>query len=194
MAAERMKWYYDQYKTQVPFKVGDKVLLKGKDLKIKQSSAKLSAKNFGPYDIVEQVGPVDFRLQLPRQNKVHPVFHASKLIPYHKDEIGDRNPAKPDAIEVEGHDEFEVEKVLDSKTYYGYVRYLVKWAGYDVSEATWEPVRNVKHCKKLLDEFHATHPDAVQPISLTNPRPVQKEFNRHVWLERFAGAQVLKRG
>ena len=49
---------------------------------------------------------------------------------------------------------------------------MVKWAGYDVSEATWELVRNVKHCKKLLDEFHATHPDAVQPISLTNLRPV----------------------
>ncbi len=55
-----MKWYYDQYKSQVPFKVGDKVLLKGKDLKIKQSAAKLSAKNFGPYDIVKQVGPADF--------------------------------------------------------------------------------------------------------------------------------------
>ena len=74
-----MKWYYDQYQSQVPFKVGDKVLLKRKDLKIKQSAAKLSAKNFGPYKIVKQVGPVDFKLQLPPQNKVHPVFHASKL-------------------------------------------------------------------------------------------------------------------
>ena len=189
-----MKWYYDQHKSQVPFKVGDKVLLKGKDLKIKQSAAKLSAKNFGPYDIVEQVGPADFRLQLPHQNKVHPVFHASKLIPYHEDEIGDRNPAKPDPIEVEGHNEFEVEKILDSKISYGYVRYLVKWLGYDVSEATWEPVRNVKHCKDLLDEFHVAHPDAPQPVSLTNPRPVQKQFNRHIWIEHFAGAQVLKRG
>ena len=88
----------------------------------------------------------------------------------------------------------QVEKILDLKTYYGYVQYLVKWVGYDVSEATWEPVRNVKHCKDLLDEFHVAHPEAAQPISLTNPRPVQRQFNRHVWLERFAGAQVLKRG
>ena len=114
---------------------------------------------------------------MPHQNKVHPVFHASKLIPYHEDEIGDRNPAKPDPIEVEGHDEFEVEKILDSKISYGYVRYLVKWLGYNVSEATWEPVRNIKHCKDLLDEFHVAHPDTPQPVSLTNPRPVQKQFN-----------------
>ena len=189
LAAERMKWYYNKHKSEVPFKVKDKVLLKGKDLKIKQLSAKLSAKNFGPYDIVEQVGPVNFRLQLPHQNKVHPVFHALKLIPYHEDEIGDHNPAKPPSIEVEGHDEFEVEKILNSKVYYGYVRYLVKWLGYDVSEATWEPVRNVKHCKDLLDAFHVAHPDAPQPISLTNPRPVHSQFNQQVWYECFAGAQ-----
>lgn len=189
LAAERMKWYYDQHKQEVPFKVGDKVLLKGKDLKIRQSSAKLSAKNYGPYEIVEKVGPVDFRLKLPPQNKVHPVFHASKLVPYQEDEIGDRNPNQPPPIEVEGHDEYEVEKVLDSRVFRGWVQYLVKWVGYDVSESTWEPVRNVRHAKELLDEYHIAHPEAPQPISLDNPRPVAKLFQREVWFQRFAGAQ-----
>ena len=32
LAAERMKWYFDLHKSKVPFKVGDKVMLKGKDL------------------------------------------------------------------------------------------------------------------------------------------------------------------
>lgn len=87
-----------------------------------------------------------------------------------------------------------MEKVLDSKKYYGYVQYLVKWARYNVSEATWEPVQNVKHCKKLLNKFHATHSNAVQPVLLTNLCPVQKEFNHHVWLKHFTGGQILKRG
>ena len=89
MAAERMKWYYDLHKNDVPFKVGDKVLLKGRDLRVKVSSEKLMAKNYGPYNITEKVGPVSFRLNLPKQMRVHPVFHASKFIPYHEDEIGD---------------------------------------------------------------------------------------------------------
>ena len=173
LAAEQMKWYYDKHKSEVPCKVGDKVLFRGRDLKIKQLSAKLSAKNFGPYDIVEQVGPVDFWLQLPHQDKVHSVFHASKLIPYHGDEISGCNATKLPSIEVKGHNEFEVEKIPDSKVHYGYVQYLVKWLGYDVSEATWEPVHNVKHYKDLLDAFHVAHPDVPQPISLTNPWPIQ---------------------
>ena len=57
-----MKWYYDQHKQEVQFKVGDKVLIRGKDLRVKVSNDKLSAKNFGPYDIIEQLGPVTFRL------------------------------------------------------------------------------------------------------------------------------------
>ena len=194
MAAEHMKWYYDKNRVDPPFKVGDKVLLKGRDLRIRNSSAKLSAKNYGPYEIIAQPGPVDFHVQLPPQNKVHPVFHASKLIPYHEDEIAGRNPERPDPIEVEGHDEYEVARILDSRLYYGYVQYYVKWAGYDISEATWEPVRNVKHAKKLLDEFHALHPEAPQPIALNNPRPISREFNREIWFEVPRGSSALKRG
>ena len=35
LATEQMKWYYNKHKSEVPFKVGNKVLLKSKDLKIK---------------------------------------------------------------------------------------------------------------------------------------------------------------
>ena len=57
-----------------------------------------------------------------------------------------------------------------------------------------EPVRNVKHAKKLLDEFHALHPEAPQPIALNNPRPISREFNREIWFEVPRGSSALKRG
>jgi hypothetical protein len=47
--------------------------------------------------------------------RVHPVFHASKFIPFHEDKIGDRQPPKPAPIEVEGHNKWEVKKILNSK-------------------------------------------------------------------------------
>ena len=185
LAAERMKWYYDQHKQEVQFKVGDKVLIRGKDLRVKVSNDKLSAKNFGPYDIIEQLGPVTFRLRLPAQMHVHPVFHASKLIPYHADVIGNRNPSNPPPIEVEGYDEYEVEKILDSRVHQGWVQYLVKWLGYDESEATWEPLRNVRdHAQDIIREFHIQHPNAPQPISMSNPRPVDAHFNRAIYVSQ----------
>lgn len=189
LAAERMKWYYDQHKAEVPFKVGDKVLLKGKDMRIRMSSDKLSAKNYGPYEIIEQLGPVNFKLKLPRQVRVHPVFHASKFILYHEDEIGGRQPTKPPPIEVEGYEEYEVEKVLNSRVYRGWVQYLVQWKGYSSADATWEPVRNCSNAPEIVKTFHTQHPDAPQPISFTNARPVSSEFHREIWYQRFDGAQ-----
>ena len=122
--------------------------------------------------------------------KIHPVFHASKFILYHNDLIGNRNPPKPGPIQVDGQDEFEVEAILDSRVHRGRVQYLVKWKGYDNSENSWEPVRNVINAKGLVNMFHTQHPDAPQLISMTNSKPIDTIFHREIWFERFAGAQA----
>ena len=164
-------------------------MLKGKDLRIRNASAKLAARNYGPYEIIEQPGPVNFKLELPPSLRVHPVFHASKLVLYHEDLIAGRAPAKPGPIEVEGQEEFEVERVLDSRIHRGRVQYFVKWTGYDDSENSWEPPRNLLHAKRLVTQFHAQHPDAPQPVSMTNAKPIHSLYHRKIWWERFAGAQ-----
>ena len=178
VAAERMKWYFDQHKQEVPFKVGDHVLIKGKDLRVLVKTPKLAAQNYGPYEITQQLGPATFKLKLPRQMRIHPVFHASKLIPYHVDDIAGRNPPKPQAIEVDGIPEFEVEEILDSRVRYRRVQYLIKWVGYSDAENTWEPARNVAHAQKLLKKFHQLHPNAPKPISATDARPIESISER----------------
>ena len=191
VAAERMKWYFDQHKQDVPFKVGDHVLIKGTDLRVTVKSAKLAAQNYGPYEITQQLGPVTFKLKLPRQMRIHPVFHAFKLIPYHVDKIAGRNPPKPPAVQIDGNPEFEVETILDSRVRRQRVQYLVKWVGYSEAENTWEPARNVAHAKELLDDFHRTHPEAAQPVSLTDARPIEVLFQREIWETRFNGSTEL---
>jgi hypothetical protein len=181
LSAERMKWYYDLYKQEVPFKVGDHVLLKRKDLRIRAANTKLAAKNYGPYKIIEKLGPATFKLQMPAKNKTHPVFHASKFIRYHHNTIGNRAPTNPPAIEIEGHNKFEVEKVLDSRVYYQKVQYLVKWLGYDHLHDSWEPISNVSNSKELIRKFHKDHPDTPKPISWTNPRAIASLFVRNVF-------------
>ena len=158
VSASRMKWYFDEKKGEVPFKVGDLVLLKGKDLRVKVKSAKLGTQNFGPYKVLQKLGPVTFRLELPKQMKVHPVFHASKLIMYHQDTVANREPPKPPAIEIEGEPEFEVEEILDSKVVRGRVQYLVKWKGYDHSDDTWEPRTNLTNAERASSRIPSTTP------------------------------------
>jgi hypothetical protein len=187
LAAERMKWYHNLLHTDPNlhnkplFSVGQKVLVKGTDLRVKVKSPKLAAKNYGPYEIIEQFGPVTFKLKLPKAMKVHPVYHASKFIPYHEDTIAGRKPTEPPPIEVEGYDEFEVEEILDSTIKRNKIQYLVKWKGYDPSYNTWEPLRNLQHCIELVEDFHRKYPEAPEPVSWTNATPINHLYERHVW-------------
>ena len=71
------------------FQVGDKVFLKvspwKKVLRFGRKG-KLSPRFIGPYEIIEKVGPVAYRLALPPElEKIHDVFHVSMLRRYRSD-------------------------------------------------------------------------------------------------------------
>jgi hypothetical protein len=70
-------------KNQIPppeFKVGDKAFVKAKFFRTTRPSKKLSKKYLGPFDIINQVGPLSWTLHLlTTMHAVHPVFHVSML-------------------------------------------------------------------------------------------------------------------
>ena len=48
---------------------------------------------------------------------------------------------------------YEIEKILDKKIENDQVKYKVKWKGYPISEATWEPLRNFLGNMAEIDNF-----------------------------------------
>src|SRR6267154_4412633 len=67
-----------------PFKLGNKVWLSSKNLIIPGLSKKLAPQRIGLITISKVMGPITYQLELPKQWRIHNVFHASLLLPYHK--------------------------------------------------------------------------------------------------------------
>ncbi|GJU24141.1 putative reverse transcriptase domain-containing protein [Tanacetum coccineum] len=82
-ARSRQKSYVDKRRKPLEFKVGDRVLLKvspWKGVVRFGKKGKLAPRYVGPFEIVECVGPVAYRLKLPQElSCVHDTFHVSNL-------------------------------------------------------------------------------------------------------------------
>ena len=81
MAQERMKFFTDSRRTERSLQVGDMVYLKLQPYRqtslAMRKCLKLSAKYYGPFEVISRVGGVAYKLALPSSSKLHPVFHIS---------------------------------------------------------------------------------------------------------------------
>ena len=77
---ERQKKSYDKRRrTEEPLKEGEQVWISSRDLSTDRPSPKLEALRFGPFRVTEVMGPLTYRIQLPKHWRVNNVFHQSKL-------------------------------------------------------------------------------------------------------------------
>lgn len=141
-AQNRMKLLADKKRTDFQFQVGDQVLLKLQPYT--QSSVanrpypKLAFKYFGPYTVLEHVGVVAYRLALPADSLIHPVFHISQLKPYITDYspvfdtlpvVTDLEAAVPQAV---------VDRRLVKKGNSAIPQVQVTWTKFPPTIKTWE--------------------------------------------------------
>ena len=56
---------------------------------------------------------------------------------------------------------YEVEKIINYKTYRNKKYYLVKWLCYPIYESTWEPKSNLKNLNYMIDEFESEYPYSI---------------------------------
>jgi hypothetical protein len=106
----------------------------------RQAHQKLASQFFGPYQILERVGAVAYKLALPDTARVHPVFHVSLL----KKQLGDRSRITTH-LPPFSTDNTPVLQPLLVKNY-RWVKHgdkyiaeaLVQWSGLPPEDATWE--------------------------------------------------------
>jgi hypothetical protein len=143
-AKNKMKAYADSNRTELSFQVGEQVLLKlqpyAQSLVVNRHFPKLAFKYFGPYQVLEKLGPVVYKLQLPDNSSVHLVFHVSQLKFFTVDYslVHSQLPDTPalDVLNV------IPERILDwrlvKKGNVAITQVLVQWSGLPDSSSTWE--------------------------------------------------------
>ena len=140
-----------------PWKVGNKVWLKATNLHLHLPSRKLSPKWLGPFEITHILSPLTYRLKLPCTWKIHNVFHATLLSPYHSTEAYRPFFSEPPPDIIDNEEEYEVKAMLSHKGLKSCRKYLMSWKGYSAAENTWEPESNFCHSALILSAYKQHH-------------------------------------
>ena len=151
---EEMKRYADRGRKETEVWVrGDQVLLSTKDLVFKERpSKKLTERYVGPYAIEEVVSSNVVKLRLPSLMRIHPVVNVSRIVRY-KEQVKGQKVEEGKPVEIEGVEEWEMEKILNKKKIRGVVKYLVWWKEFTAEGDTWERKENLKNAEELIKEF-----------------------------------------
>ena len=155
IAAELMQRRAPQL--SVPFKKGDRVLLEATHLKLPYPYRKFAPRRQGPFTITEVIGPMTYKLALPQSWKIHPVFHAILLTPYHSTKEHGPNETHPPPDLIEDEEEHEVEAILNHRVHRGRTQYFVAWKGWEPSENSWEPEGHLRNASRILNDYKKKH-------------------------------------
>ena len=163
---EQMGKYHDRGKQPPPaYRVGDMVMLHGRNLKTRRPTKKFDDKMFGPFKIDRVISPMAMRLKLPRSWKIHPTFHVKLLEPFRTS----ANRSPPDTTQILNDldgiltTDWIPEEIMGSSYSRGQRRvlYLIRWEGYpDEKSWTEEPYEHLENCVDLLRDFHSKNPAA----------------------------------
>jgi hypothetical protein len=147
-AQNRMKKYADANRTERTFVVGDMVYLKMQPYRETalglRNALKLTSKWYGPFKILQRVGQVAYKLQLPEGTQIHDVFHVNQL----KKHLGNAaipNPKLP-LVTADGKIKMAPKAILQHRQIprnageydIPVPQWLIHWENMEEHEATWE--------------------------------------------------------
>ena len=144
-AQQHAKRHYDNNHKPLEFTVNDwvwlRLLNRNTHSLLQGTKTKLSPRYAGPYQVLERIGQVAYKLRLPASARIHDVFHVGLLKPFHGTPPVSTPPLPP---LQDGRMLQQPVKILKSQLRRSVWHVLVHWSGLPKAEATWEPVPSFK--------------------------------------------------
>lgn len=149
-AQNKYTHYANKKRTKTTFEVGDWVYLKLQpymQLSIAiRRHMKLAHKFFGPYEIIEKVGRVAYKLALPAGSQVHPVFHVSLL----KKKVGTKYTVTTALPRLGDEGQFVVyhakllQRRMIKRGNTAVIQWLIQWSHSIPEDASWEDAEQIQ--------------------------------------------------
>ena len=136
-----------------PFYIGRKVWLEAKNLKLPYRTKKIAPKRLGPFRITDEIGTRSYRLELPKQWRVHSTFHSSLLSPFKQTDAHGPAFTEPPPDIINEEEEWEVEMILRHRKQGRGYQYLVHYKDYPTSEDQYLSEKDLTNSKELLHNY-----------------------------------------
>lgn len=143
----KMKQSADKKRKDIEFQVGELAYVKLRPYRqltlAKRLNEKLAPRFYGPFLVVERIGPVAYKLELPATAKIHPVFHVSLL----KKAVGSLSVAS----DIPSTLTFDMEMLVVPFSVQGVrsvnstdTEVLIRWKDLSPFEDTWESFDDIQ--------------------------------------------------
>ncbi len=149
----------------------------------KNSGKKYGQQYVGPFRITDRVGRLAYRLKLPDQWKIHPVFSMAQL-EHSPDPASDPykclRPTEPPAIITEQKwwpAEYEIERIIARREKApGDVEYLVRWKSYCANVDLWRRPHQI-NAEEMIQRYEANRQQL--PKRSRSVRAVKRAAEQH---------------
>ena len=177
-ANAKAKIRYNRRHKQLKFKVGDKVYLRlhHEYTLLDMNNKKLSNQRVGPFEILQKVGQLAYKLRLPPVMQIYPIVSIAQLEPakstdpYSRRRLDHPRPVEMERISpnnaadgkldsnTQPNNSYEVEQILSKRSQkYGWgksrIEYRVKWLGWGPELNQWIPEEDCAGAAELVKEF-----------------------------------------
>jgi len=84
--------------------------------------------------------------------RIHPVVNVSRIV-WYREQVNRQKKEEEKPVEVDGVEEWEVEKILNKRKIRGIEKYLVQWKEFIAEHDSWVKKEELGNAKEVLEDF-----------------------------------------
>ena len=144
------------------------------------SQNKLAKRSYSPFQVIERIGPVAYKLCLPEGSRIHPFFHCSLLKPFLHDTSATPKPLSLPPSTLDNQPVIMPLAILSTQwegsADNSRLQVLVQWQGLHVDDTSWEDWTTLKEAYHLEDKviFYEAGNDRPSTTQTKNKRPKRR--------------------